>query len=458
MALRNLFNVASKAKLPDLGISEKFGYTTRPQQVFQVGAGLSPQQTSDAQSKVAQYSSNQTLAPNQSFLPTQPFSNTPIRSDLGSSSAGATGAPSGAFSAGGGGGVVAGDIDDAPYRDEQARLDKEFMGRKDLAVQQAARIFDPLAQNFDTQLGRLSSELGELRGGVEAGAAAGRNLVGTQLEGVLGTLGQQETGVKEQTQKSLRNLAEDQRNTTTSVARQLGARGAGDTSAGDYAGAAIGRQGLKQRGSALESQAQGIREIEGRRVEAQNIANQEVQRIEQAKQQQLTSLASDFQRIQRELENAKSMATSDERRFIAEQQNQLRDQLSQRLSELENESRQRKAALQDWGQKQEIEMQNSLRRMIQGGRYDATNVLGNIGKAANLIGNTNLSPQGRDFITEQYGVPSGLFDFSPGLDDRKKELEIRQLEQELAQEEALLGGAQQSQGFIPDSVPLIGRF
>lgn len=425
-SLRNLFK-------KDYGITEKVGQVGRilpisnaPLLNFDFGIS---EKIGDFIGKDANASTDFSLT-NQSYAqpigPTDPFQqnqsfpqSTPTGfSPSGSTSGGATGAPSNAFAAGG---EVAGAQTTEPYQETQNRLNKEFETNQRLTEEQAGQIFNPLASNFGKQLDRLPSELSMLRGGVESGARSSRDLVGKQLEGSLNFLGEQEGNVRGETQKSLRNLAEDQRNTTTSMARQLGSRGAGDTSAGDYAGAAIGRQGLKQRGNALESQATGLRQIEGRRFEARNIADQENVRIEQAKQQQLNSLAQDFQNIQRQLENAKATATSDERRYIAEQQNALRQELSQRLTDLEGEVRQRKAALQDWGAQQEVQLENALRLIAGKGAYDATDVLSNIGKAGSLAANLGYqaTPQGIDYLTNTLvpGAPTGLFE--PKKEDEK---------------------------------------
>ncbi|MEK0324758.1 MAG: hypothetical protein QQN63_03560 [Nitrosopumilus sp.] len=405
MALRDLFSGAfrggftsGKGFLPDFGRKTK----DRQAQVFQVGEGLSPQQTKVAQTTVRQSTvPNQTIAPlaNQSF------------SQLGG----------GGTAPGGGNQLsaenIAGTVDTTAYDDTAARLQQEFDTRESQAREQASGIFEPLISAAGGQIGRLGEELTTLQGGISRGAEASQGLVGSQLEAVRNTLGLQEEDIRGRTKKSLRSLAEDTRNITTATARRLGARGAGDTSAGDLATSAIGRQGLKQRGLALESQETGFREIEGRRVEAQNIANQENLRIESSKQQQLTSLAADFQRIQRELENAMATATSDERRFIVDQQNALRDELSTRLSDLETEARQRKAALTDWFTQQEATLQFGLQRILSSGRFDASDVIGNISKASQIIGNTSLSPAGQQFITEQLGVPAGLFSFGGESDE-----------------------------------------
>lgn len=364
-----------------------------------------------------------------------PIPRNPNVAPLGGTSAGATGAPSGAFSAGGAGQVAGAQIDTNPYDEEQKRLQAEYDARTAAAANQAETIFQPLAENFSTQLSRLPTEQESLRSGVVSGSELSKNLVNQQLAQSLGLLGKQEENVRTETGRSLRSLAEDQRNTTTSIARNLGSRGAGDTSAGDYAGAAIGRQGLKQRGSVLESQAQGIREIEGRRAEAQNIASQSLTRIEQEKNAQLNSIAADFQSIQRQLEQAKATATSDERRYIVEQQSNLQAELSQALSRLNDEVRQRKAALSDWAQQQEITLQNSLRMIAERGAYDATDILTNIGKAGQLNASLGYqaTPQGADYISNTFGLPSGLFEPKPTKEDEKDPLDVDALiEQSLA--------------------------
>lgn len=310
-------------------------------------------------------------------------------------------------SGGGGGGnqlsagnVAKPTVDQSAYNAEREREIADTALRERQAREQAAGIFDPLAESFGNQLSGLSSELDSLRGGVERGFEAGRGLIDSQLQRAFNTLGQQETSTRENTQKSLRSLAEDQRNTTTSLARQLGARGAGDTSAGDYASAAIGRQGLKQRGGALEAQQEAIRGIENQRVEAQRIADQENLRLQQAKEQQLNSLTQDYGRIMRELDTAKATASSDEQRYIADRQNQLRDRLTQQLSNLESEVRNRRAALDDWSQKQQIELQNSLSRIARSGSYSGLgDMLKRIGAYGDLT--ANLTPQASSQIAGQ---------------------------------------------------------
>ena len=70
-------NLANRFKLPDLGLSEKFGFTARPMQ-FQTGEGLTPAAQSNAQTAVRQPTAqNQTNAPNQSFNQSQPGTFTP---------------------------------------------------------------------------------------------------------------------------------------------------------------------------------------------------------------------------------------------------------------------------------------------------------------------------------------------------------------------------------------------
>lgn len=433
MALRSLLEMR-KLGLPDFGISE--GNFNPYEGLKQTRDLLFKTNTANAfeiQDPNKQFlSSATTVKPNTQTIPANsqklgpayqapnPSQNPAGIRPTGQSSGGVTGAPTNAFSAGGAVAGASTEFDNSAYADEQRRLEEESAARRAATASQAASIFDPLTRGFQTQIDRLPQEQEALRSGVVSGSESGRNIVQQQLDQSLGLLGRQEDNVRGETQKSLRSLAEDQRNTTTSTARQLGSRGAGDTSAGEYASSAIGRQGLKQRGLALESQAQGIRDIEGRRAEAQNVASQSFERIEREKQAKLNEIAASFQSIQRELESAKASATSDERRYIAEQQNSLRDSLSSALSRLSDEVRQRKAALSDWATQQEIGLQNDIRLISERGAYDATNTLTNVGKAGSLVANLGYqaTPQGADYLANTFGLPSGLFEPKPNKNEK----------------------------------------
>lgn len=424
MALRDLFKA-------DFGVTERnfnpyqgfgdikralFGNTANAQ-TFGVGEGLNREQAQ----KAGQVLGTQTGR-------TSPL---PVAPDKAvSNPAGITPTTGGGAQPSGGnflsGGNFGDNVDTSAYDAEKARIQAETQAREQQAAQAGRDAYGNIISNYSTQLSRLPNELGELQGGIQRGAEAGRNLIQGQLQAALSTLGRQEDTTRAETQKNLRSLAEDQRNTTTSLARQLGAKGAGDTSAGDYASAAIGRQGLKQRGTALETQQQAISAINEQRQQAQIIADQEVNKLEQAKQAQLTSLAADFQGIMRQLEEAKANASRDEALYIQGQQNQLRDDLSNRLNELSDEVRQRKAALSDWYAQQEAQLNFGLKRLAGQGTYSGLpGDLANISKAGSLIARLggNLSPSGQQYIAEQFGVPAGYLEFGAQEEDPLKRLE-----------------------------------
>ena len=143
MALRDLFSGAfrggftsGKGFLPDFGRKTK----DRQAQVFQVGEGLSPQQTKVAQTTVRQSTvPNQTIAPlaNQSFQ------------QLGGGGA----APSGGNQTSASN--VADTVDTSAYDDTTARLNEEFDTRISQVDQAASNIFSPLIKTATSQLGRL---------------------------------------------------------------------------------------------------------------------------------------------------------------------------------------------------------------------------------------------------------------------------------------------------------------
>jgi hypothetical protein len=297
---------------------------------------------------------------------------------------------------------------------EQDRLRQETEEREALAREAAEGIFGPLRQLAQTQMDRLPTDRAGLEAMLRAGAEGARGIVGSQLEGMLDTIGGQREELGTRTARSLRDLAESGRTTAQSLARQLGARGAGDTSATDYAAAAIGRQGMRQRGLIGESQEMGTRELDRATRESERIADQEYMRIDQDKNSKLLELANNFQNLNRQLETQMATATSDERRYIADQQMQLRDQLSQSLQALEAEVRDRKSSLDDWLFQQNYSLQQRLATARPRATAQVDPIMQDLKRQSQISGLIQgLPPAARSAAEQRMGAPIGYYD--PGM-------------------------------------------
>lgn len=328
------------------------------------------------------------------------------------------------------------------YDEEAARNKQETQDTLDRLNSRAREAFNTVIGGFDTRLSELPGNQALLEGKIESGSEARRGLVNEQLSGLLNTLSGQEDTTRQNTQRSLRDLAEDQRNTTTSLARQLGARGAGDTSAGDYASAAIGRQGLKQRGQALEQQKSLLGEIDNRRFQTQNIANQEIQRIEADKQDRLFNLTKEFQTIKQQLQDARNNASFEELQTINEYDAQLSSDLQSRLQDLNDQQNSQKQAIEQWNREQEAKYAQAQQRLSQAGSFDLDPGLQRLAQYAELTGGT-VSPAAIQRYDEKFSPTDITFSEE---EDEKDPLGLGSLDE------------QPQQGFINDDIPLLGRF
>tara|TARA_R110000868_G_C10972640_1_gene770671 strand:- start:10872 stop:12215 length:1344 start_codon:yes stop_codon:yes gene_type:complete len=303
---------------------------------------------------------------------------------------------------------------------ESERLNKELQDELERRGKDADSIFNPLMTNYDNRIGGLKGEQEGLAKGIESGSQLlSQNLTG-QRDYSLGKLGENEVNVREGAQKSLRDVASDQRNITTSTARQLGARGAGDTSAGDYAGAAIGREGLKQRGNVLESQAQGLREIDGRRADVQNTYMTENSRIQSEKQNQLQSLAKDYAALNKQYEDAKANTTSERAAWLSDAQVKLRQNLSDKLYEIDKSVKDRRNALEDWATKEQISNKYALELLAGKAKVDSTNTFSRYSAAQNALSGSEYTLNPTQVVSDIFpGVndPSSLLTKKPNEDD-----------------------------------------
>lgn len=460
MPLRNLLSAANKAGLPDLGVSESlFGVTTRGQsQAFPVGEGVQDPGLARRQAGVSQGAVQGPVLPSGQFRSQGQVAGLTTG---GESSAGATGAPSGAASAANVIGVGQPAPSGPSFEDitRQAQQDAERRAAEAAAQSQisARDIFSPIVADLDAQLAALPGERGTLERGVDLSALRSSEFVKGERDRQLQKLLESGEKVQQQGKRTLRSLGEDVNRALQAAGRFIGGIGAGDSSAQQLAARAIGRQGLRQRGQAQEFIQQQVGDIENRKFEVERIASDRLEDINRQKEQQLNQIASDFQRIRSELNSQKAGATSDERRFLASQEAQLQDQLRGRLNQLNDEVRSAQLATQEWTRARQADLADTAARLSRKGGFNTQGAIQTL-QQFNVLRDAAIaqgfSPQEADnFAASQVGIDL----LQPPSEQEEEELKNLRLRNQQLEGELTLGAdLGQNQGLIPDSVPLLG--
>lgn len=304
-------------------------------------------------------------------------------------------------------------------------------------------------ENLDAQLAGLpglqESAQGDINTAVEgqrAGIESGRQ---RSLQG----LDQSEEGIRTQTKGNLRNLAEDVRNQLKAAGQYIGGLGAGDSSASGIAAGAVGKYGLKQRGMQLEQEQQLVQQINNQRLQVDQIANEEMQKVESQKQLQLSQIAREFQGIMQDLQNRKANASFQEQQQLTQAEQDIVMQLEDRLGGLDSEVRQYQQNVQVWNQQRQAELQDYSAKQAVAGTF--TKEVDPYVKAGNLLKSLVASgysqEQARQYVQQQTGIFINS-DQSIDYDSLLTQEKLKQLQLENQQQSQYLAPQQQQTGFL----------
>jgi len=224
-----------------------------------------------------------------------------------------------------------------------------------------------ITKNLDFQLSNLPGQQALLESNIEDQIGAGRADIESQRSGLLSGLAGQTEGVQQQGKSSMRELAENQRQTMQATGQYIGNLGGGDSSAVGAASNAIGRQGLKQQGRILEQQSQALQVIESKKFDVDRISNDALNKLESDKRQKLNELAVWASQTMGELQNSKANATSQGKMQLAQAEMGLRENLTNRLFQIDDEVRSQANSVSMWQQQRQAEMEDYRTKLASAG-------------------------------------------------------------------------------------------
>lgn len=351
------------------------------------------------------------------------------------------------------------------------RARENFKTTSDVVNQGLGDAFDDVFESLDAQLEGLSGQRDDQARLIEESIGSGRRTIEGQREKSLADLDESEETVRGTTRKNLRSLAEDVRNQLQAAGQFIGGLGAGDSSAAGLAAGAVGKAGLKRRGEALELQQVQLRQIDRQRADVERVANEAFNQLDQQKREQLGELARFYSNRISQLEEQKRNTTLQRAQAITGEQVRLRENLQARLQDLDDEVRGRQSQIVEWNRARAAQLEDTAASLARSGQFRGQKAFeeqqAQITELATNYMAANPGMSRAEAIRKATeDVQTGIFIDPLFIKEKRKEFApqprdfVEERDQLLAKQELeeLSPSLQPSQGFIPDSIPVLGRF
>ena len=255
-----------------------------------------------------------------------------------------------------------------PSPEEQARIDAENRLRGDINT------------GWDTYIGELDAMLNEgLPGQKTAQEDIARGTAATGIEnlGIQKAEGEhlltgQEGKTQKNQAKTLRDLASNLRNMFMAGNVMLGARGAGDSSAADQYSYALTKLGTRARTDVMNKSADIMSEIQDRRFKLENIFNTEKNKLELAMNNQISQIATWFNEQQNQIRMAQAEGGLGRSRDLQSLSQQILDRATRALDAAQQESKDKRAALDSWAMSNSENIQQLVSNMQDVGSFSPT--------------------------------------------------------------------------------------
>lgn len=200
--------------------------------------------------------------------------------------------------------------------------------------------------SLNSQYGQMESSLNPMysqqEGAINQQYQGGLRNIDLQAQEGQRTLDGQTSTVQTNQTNNLRDLADAVRNSYQSFSNQLGAYGAGDSSASNVMlPYALSRMEAKQRGNVTQQTGQLLGDIEGRRATLNNAVMQEKNKLDMEKGNQLSQLAQWFNQ-------AKSTLAQQKGANVIQGSQQILQNAINEMNNINNAYSQKQSALQQW--------------------------------------------------------------------------------------------------------------
>lgn len=265
--------------------------------------------------------------------------------------------------------------------------------------QNISNSFDQITNELDRRIGmtQLNGALPDINNAIQT--KQGQSVQSVYDTGVQGLTGVRDAGlaglqglrgnaemnaeaarqdVRNEVGQNLREIDDSARNASTSFMRRLGV--AGDSSAAVVGSEAIAREALKQRGQQLGLRTELLEDIGGqlnnivadidqKGFQVEQLYQQQKADLGNWKQQQLASIVSAAEQQYNELQAAKAQANSDEINALNDIENQLRNNLSTRLQQLDDYMRDVNFSLDQWGVERIAQLEDYKNQLATAASY-----------------------------------------------------------------------------------------
>lgn len=257
------------------------------------------------------------------------------------------------------------------------------------AKKRIGKAFDPIYDELDRQLGALPSRQAEAETEIGRLADEQRTTAEQSRERSLQTLDASRETVAKNAQTSLLDLQDDIRNQMKANVNRLGA--ASDSSAAGEVSEAVTRQGLKSRAQILSTRDAAFAELEGKRTDIENLATDQIQKVDSWKAQSLFTIGQEFQDTYDSLMKEKANATSEEAKAIDDRITGLEQQFVGRLQQLDDAVFNYKQSIATWQMQRQAELEDYAAKLSMSAKYTKLEDDAKKYQAANDVFNQSLS-------------------------------------------------------------------
>lgn len=257
--------------------------------------------------------------------------------------------------------------DDTAAREAAARAAEEERVRSAISSE-----FDPIFSELDRRIGMLPEEKKTFEDQINTLATSQVGTAKTQQERNLGALdASKETEVKQAT-GSLRDLEGDVRNQLLAKSFYFGALGAGDSSATGRASEAVTKGALKARSNILATRDQALGVIEAKKADVNNLATDQLQKIDQWKSDKLFSTAQFYSQKLDDLNAQKAGAQGEKAKAISQLIQGLSSQFLTRLTQLDDQVTSFKQGVATWQMQRQADLEDYGTKLGMAAKYSST--------------------------------------------------------------------------------------
>jgi hypothetical protein len=265
--------------------------------------------------------------------------------------------------------------------------------------------YSPIFTELDRQIGLLPTQRAEFEQNIA-------NLAGTQATGVeqQRLAGEQKMAAATEAEKaqaagSLRDLEQDLRNQIRAWAVYLGGKGAGESSAPGMVSEIVTKGGLKARSGILAARNKALNDIQLKVQDINNLASQEVNKIDQWKSTNLASISQWATNRLNELNTAKANASAEQQNTINNLIQETHTQYLTRLQQLQDSYNNYNAQVSLWQQQRTADMQDYATKLQLASQYTST-APAEYKYQKDVFGNLYAIPKGSTQATPVSGMMS----------------------------------------------------